>query len=147
MPHWVLLELHRGSRPTTIGIDLAKTVFQAYGVDAAGAAILKSRLRRGQVLVFFARLDPCLVGTEACAGAQFWARELSALGYEVRFMLSSYVKPYAKRGKTDVAGDCRWPVGINRMCADVEPFRAHGFELACAELVTRQLRPPCWFPI
>jgi len=101
---------------TTIGIDLAKTVFQVHGVDAAGATVVKRKLRRGQVLEFFARLDPCLVGMEACAGAHFWARELSALGHEVRIMPPSYVKPYVKRGKTDAAdaeaicGEARpWP--------------------------------------
>ena len=90
-------------QPTTIGIDLAKTVFQLHGVDAAGAAVLKRKLRRGQVLEVFDRLEPCLVGMEACAGAHFWARELAALGHEVRIMPPSYVKPYVKRGKTDAA--------------------------------------------
>jgi len=90
-------------QPTTIGIDLAKNVFQLHGVDARGEAILKRKLRRGQVLEFFARRDPCLVGMEACAGAHFWARELMALGHEVRIMPPSYVKPYVKRGKTDQA--------------------------------------------
>ena len=89
--------------PTTIGIDLAKNVFQLHGVDASGGAILKRKLRRGQVLEVFARRDPCLVGMEACAGAHFWARELMALGHEVRIMPPSYVKPYVKRGKTDQA--------------------------------------------
>ena len=90
-------------QPTTIGIDLAKTVFQVHGVDAAGAAVVKRKLRRGQVLEVFARLDPCLVGMEACAGAHYWARELTALGHEVRIMPPSHVKPYVKRGKTDAA--------------------------------------------
>ena len=84
-------------------IDLAKTVFQVHGVDAAGAAVVKRKLRRGQVLEVFARLDPCLVGMEACAGAHYWARELTALGHEVRIMPPSHVKPYVKRGKTDAA--------------------------------------------
>jgi len=96
-------------RPTTIGIDLAKTVFQVHGVDAAGAAVVKRKLRRGQVLEVFARLDPCLVGMEACAfggrsaSPHDWARELLELGHEVRIMPPSYVKPYVKRGKTDAA--------------------------------------------
>jgi len=90
-------------QPTTIGIDLAKTVFQIHAIDADGAVVLKRKLRRAQVLEFFARRDPCLVGMEACAGAHFWARELSALGHEVRIMPPSYVKPYVKRGKTDAA--------------------------------------------
>lgn len=90
-------------QPITIGIDLAKNVFQLHGVDAGGVAILKRKLRRGQVLDFFARLEPCLIGMEACAGAHFWARELQARGHEVRIMPPSYVKPYVKRGKTDAA--------------------------------------------
>jgi transposase len=88
---------------TTIGIDLAKSVFQIHGVDAEGAIVVKRKLRRAQVLTFFAGLGPCLVGMEACAGAHYWARELSALGHEVRIMPPSYVKPYVKRGKTDAA--------------------------------------------
>jgi len=88
---------------TTIGIDLAKTVFQIHAIDADGAVVLKRKLRRAQVLEFFARRDPCLVGMEACAGAHYWARELTALGHEVRIMPPSYVKPYVKRGKTDAA--------------------------------------------
>jgi transposase len=90
-------------QPTTIGIDLAKTVFQVHGVNQTGKAILKRKLRRNQVLDFFAGLEPCLVGLEACAGAHFWARELAVLGHEVRIMPPSYVKPYVKRGKTDAA--------------------------------------------
>jgi len=90
-------------QPTTIGIDLAKTVFQVHGVNQTGKAILKRKLRRNQVLDFFAGLEPCLLGLEACAGAHFWARELAVLGHEVRIMPPSYVKPYVKRGKTDAA--------------------------------------------
>lgn len=90
-------------QPTTIGIDLAKTVFQVHGVNQTGTAILKRKLRRNEVLDFFQHLRPCLIGLEACAGAHFWARELTALGHEVRIMPPSYVKPYVKRGKTDAA--------------------------------------------
>ena len=90
-------------QPTTIGVDLAKTVFQVHGVNRAGKAIVKRKLRRTQVLTFFAGLEPCLIGLEACAGAHFWARELAAFGHEVRIMPPSYVKPYVKRGKTDAA--------------------------------------------
>jgi transposase len=90
-------------QPTTIGVDLAKTVFQVHGVNQTGKAILKRKLRRNQVLDFFGSLEPCLVGLEACAGAHYWARELSALGHEVRIIPPSYVKPYVKRGKTDAA--------------------------------------------
>lgn len=88
---------------TTIGLDLAKNVFQLHGVTAQGEVVLRRQLRRNQVLEFFGRLPPCLVGMEACAGAHFWARELAALGHDVRLMPPSYVKPYVKRGKTDAA--------------------------------------------
>src|SRR6201990_1180267 len=88
---------------TTIGLDLAKHVFQVHGVDADGARVLRKQLRRAQVLVFFSRLRPCLVGLEACATAHYWARELRALGHEVRLMPAQYVKAYIKRNKHDAA--------------------------------------------
>ena len=86
---------------TTIGLDLAKTVFQVHGVDASGSIALRKTLRRSQVLPFFAKLPPCLVGMEACGTSHHWARELLKLGHEVRLMPPAYVKPYVKRGKTD----------------------------------------------
>lgn len=88
---------------TTIGVDLAKNVFQLHGVTADGSVALRRQLRRSQVLEVFGRLPPCLVGMEACAGAHFWARELAKLGHQVRLMPPSYVRPYVKRGKTDAA--------------------------------------------
>lgn len=88
---------------TTIGVDLAKTVFQLHGVNDAGARVLRRQLRRSQMLEFFQKLPGCLVGMEACAGAHYWARELTKLGHEVRLMQPSYVKGYVKRGKTDAA--------------------------------------------
>ena len=88
---------------TTIGLDLAKHVFQVHGVDEAGHVVVKRRLRRGQVITYFASLPPCLVGMEACATAHFWARELRSLGHEVRLMPPQYVKAYVKRGKNDAA--------------------------------------------
>ena len=87
----------------TIGVDLAKNVFQIHGVDAAGAAVVRRQLRRGQVLPFFEKQGRCLVGMEACATAHHWARQLMALGHEVRLMPPHYVKPYVKRGKNDAA--------------------------------------------
>ena len=90
-------------RPAAIGIDPARTVFQVHGVDAAGAAVVKRKLRRGQVLAFLAHRDPCLVGMEACAGEHFRARKLLEPGHAVRIMPPSYVKPSVKRGKTDAA--------------------------------------------
>ena len=94
---------------TTIGLDLAKHVFQVHGVDANGATVLRKQLRRSQVLAFFSRLPRCLVGLEACATAHYWARELGALGHEVRLMPAQYVKAYVKRNKndaTDAAAGC-----------------------------------------
>ena len=91
------------SEITTIGLDLAKHVFQVHGVGADGATLLRKQLRRGQVLIFFSRLPPCVVGLEACATAHYWARELGALGHEVRLMPAQYVKAYVKRNKNDAA--------------------------------------------
>jgi transposase len=88
---------------TTVGLDLAKHVFQVHGVDAEGTTVLRKQLRRGQVLAFFSRLPRCLVGMEACATAHYWARELRALGHEVRLMPAQYVKAYVKRNKNDAA--------------------------------------------
>ena len=88
---------------TTIGLDIAKRVFQAHGVDATGRAVLRRRLGRAEVLDFFRALRPCLVGIEACGTAHHWAREIRALGHEVRLIPAAYVKPYVKRGKTDAA--------------------------------------------
>ena len=88
---------------TTIGLDLAKHVFQVHAVDAAGAVVVRRALRRAQVLPFFAKLPPCLIGIEACGTSHHWARELIRLGHEVRLMPPAYVKPYVKRGKTDAA--------------------------------------------
>jgi transposase len=87
----------------TIGVDLAKNVFQVHGVDAAGAVIVRRQLKRGQVLRFFKKLPPCLVGMEACATAHHWARQLIELGHEVKLMPPHYVKPYVKRSKNDAA--------------------------------------------
>ena len=78
---------------TTIGLDLAKNIFQVHGVDEASGVVIRKRLRRDQVLTFFAGLPRCLVGMEACATAHYWARELRALGHEVRLMPPQYVKP------------------------------------------------------
>jgi len=88
---------------TTIGLDIAKSVFQVHGIDASGVAVVCRQLRRRQVLPFFRRLSPCLVGIEACATSHHWAREIAKLGHEVRLMPVRYVKPYVKRNKNDAA--------------------------------------------
>ncbi|MEJ0024936.1 MAG: IS110 family transposase [Rhizomicrobium sp.] len=88
---------------STIGLDIAKSVFQVHGVDGAGAVVVRQRLARSRVLAFFERLPPCLIGIEACGTAHHWARQLTALGHEVRLMPAHYVKPYVKRQKNDAA--------------------------------------------
>jgi transposase len=88
---------------TTIGLDIAKNVFQVHGVDARGRVVLRKRLSRATVLAFFANLPRCLIGLEACGGAHYWARELSGLGHEVRLMAPQYVKAYVKTNKHDAA--------------------------------------------
>src|SRR5436309_1755651 len=87
----------------TVGVDLAKNVFQVHAISADGRVLVRRQLRRGEVLKFFTSLPPCLVGMEACASAHHWGRELLALGHDVRLMPPAYVKPYVKRGKTDAA--------------------------------------------
>src|SRR3954447_20506944 len=86
---------------TTIGLDIAKSVFQVHGVDAAGQVVVRRQLKRRYVLAFFQKLPPCLIGIEACASSHYWSRELRALGHTVRLMPPAYVKPYVKRQKND----------------------------------------------
>jgi transposase len=88
---------------TTIGLDIAKSVFQVHGVDAAGNVIVRRKMKRRYVLAFFQKLQPCLIGIEACASSHYWSRELQALGHTVRLMPPAYVKPYVKRQKNDSA--------------------------------------------
>ncbi len=91
------------SEVTTIGVDLAKNVFQIHGVDMSGTTVIRKQLRRRQVLALFEKQPPCLVGMEACATAHHWAREITALSHEVKLMPPRYVKPYVKRNKNDAA--------------------------------------------
>src|SRR3954452_24226459 len=88
---------------TTIGLDIAKNVFQVHGIDGAEKVIVRKQLRRGQVMAFFEALAPCFVGMEACATSHYWARELTKLGHEVRLMPAKDVKAYVKRNKNDAA--------------------------------------------
>jgi hypothetical protein len=92
------------SEITTIGLDLAKHVFQVHGIDAQGTTVLRKRLRRNQVLAFFSRIPRCVVGLEACATAHYWARELGALGHEVRLM------PAPVNFITLLGGAATWPL-------------------------------------
>jgi len=86
---------------TTIGLDIAKSVFQVHGVDANGQVVIRRQLKRRYILAFFQKVPPCLVGIEACASSHHWSRELQALGHTVRLMPPAYVKPYVKRHKND----------------------------------------------
>jgi len=86
---------------TTVGLDLAKNIFQVHGIDEDGEVAFNRALRRAQVLAFFERLEPCLVGIEACGTSHHWARELIKLGHNVKLIPPAYVKPYVKRGKSD----------------------------------------------
>ena len=88
---------------TTVGLDIAKSVFQVHGIDADGKVVFRRRLKRRYVLTFFQKLPSCLVGIEACASSHHWSRELQALGHVVRLMPPAYVKPYIKRQKNDAA--------------------------------------------
>jgi transposase len=87
----------------TIGLDIAKSVFQAHGADAAGSVVFRKRLSRGRLLAFFAAQPRCVVAMEACAGAHHWGRELIRLGHTVRLIPPAYVKPFVKRQKNDMA--------------------------------------------
>src|SRR4029077_12678338 len=96
----------RGAVPmqvTTVGLDIAKNVFQVHGIDDQGRTVLRRKVRRDRLLQLFAGLQPCLVGMEACATAHYWARQLGTLGHEVRLMPPAYVKAYLKRHKNDAA--------------------------------------------
>jgi transposase len=126
-------------RITTIGLDLAKNVFQVHGVDAAGRVVLRRKLRRAEVLDFFAALAPATVGIEACGGAHFWARELGRLGHEVRLMPPAYVKPYVKRGKTDAADAEAICEAVTRPSMRFVPIKTEAQQAAAVELMTRDL--------
>jgi transposase len=106
--HTVAVEGHNIGEPsmkevTTIGLDIAKHVFQAHGISASGEVIFRRKLRRSDVVAFFEELPGCLIGIEACATAHFWARQLISLGHQVKLIPAAYVKPYVKRQKHDAA--------------------------------------------
>src|SRR5450759_2225912 len=105
---WAVKAPHNLEEPimqaiTTIGLDIAKSVFQVHGIDAQGQGVTRRQLKRRYVLAFFQKLPQCLVGIEACASSHHWWRELKALGHTVRLMPPAYVKPYVKRQKNDAA--------------------------------------------
>jgi transposase len=111
---------------TTIGLDIAKTVFQLHGADRNGKPVLRKRLGRNQVLVCFAKLPPCLVGLEACAGTHHWARELIKLGHDARLTGPQFVKPSVKGNKND-ANDAEATCGAaGRPAMRFVPFKERG---------------------
>jgi transposase len=107
---------------TTVGLDIARSVFQVHCVDAAGQVVTRRRLKRRYVLAFFEKLPPCLVGIEACASSHHWSRELKALGHTVKLMPPAYVKPYVKRQKNDTA-DAEAICERGQICGSLRPRR------------------------
>lgn len=124
---------------TMIGLDLAKNVFQAHGVDADGTTVLRRKLRRGDLETFFRDLPPARVGLEACGGAHHWARVLSRCGHEVRLMPPGYVKPYVKRGKTDASDAEAICEAMSRPTMRFVPAKSEAQQAAGVELKVRQL--------
>jgi len=101
---------------TTVGLDLAKDVFQVHGITGDGDVAFNKTIRRAQLSKFFADLPPCLVGMEACGSSHYWGREISKLGHDVKLMPAFYVKPYVKRGKTDTVPESTWKEIIQKTC-------------------------------
>ncbi len=107
---------------TTIGLDIAKNVFQVHGIDASEKVVVRKQLRRSQVLELFKALPPCLIGMEACASAHYWARELTKLGHKVGLMPARDVKAYVKRNKSDAADAEAICEAVTRALAHCERF-------------------------
>lgn len=123
----------------TVGLDLAKSIFQVHGIAENGKVLVRRTLRRSQVLPFFRSLPACLVGTEACASAHHWAREIAALGHAVRMMPPAYVKPYVKRNKTDVADAEAICEAVTRPTMRFVPVKTAEQQAASMILRTREL--------
>lgn len=124
---------------TTIGLDTAKQVFQLHGVDNEGTTILRRQLRRSEVLKFFRKIPSCVVGLEACGGAHYWAREIKALGHEVRLIPPAYVKPYVKRGKNDAADAEAICEAVGRPSMRFVPLKTVGQQATAMLLKARDL--------
>ncbi len=120
--------------PTTIGLDIAKNFFQVHAGDAAGQVVVRRKLSRGEVLRFFEAQPKALVGIEACGTGHHWAREIAALGHEVRLLPPTYVKPYVKRGKTDAADAEAICEAVTRPTMRFVPVKTEAQQAAAAEL-------------
>ena len=124
---------------TIIGLDVGKLIFQVHGVSADGKVTIKRRLRRSGVLKFFARLGRCIVGLEACGGSHFWAREIEAIGHDVRLIPAAYVKAYVKRGKTDAVDAEAICEAVSRPTMRFVPIKTANCQAALMVLKTRDL--------
>ncbi len=124
---------------STIGIDLAKNVFQVHGVDAHGDVVVVRKLRRAQVVAFFAKVPVCLIGMEACATAHHWARELTKLGHTVRLLPPAYVKAYVKRSKNDAADAAAICEAVTRPSMRFVPIKTEEQQASLAVHRTRAL--------
>lgn len=121
----------------TVGLDLAKQVFQAHGADAEGMPLFNRKLRRAEVLRFFEKLPRCLVGMEACSGAHYWAREIAALGHDVKLIPPAYVTPFVKRGKTDAVDAEAISEAVSRKTMRFVPIKTAEQQAAAMMLKTR----------
>ncbi|WP_072817577.1 IS110 family transposase [Bradyrhizobium erythrophlei] len=124
---------------STIGLDIAKSVFQVHGVDVAGAVVIRKRVSRARVLEYFSDLPPCLVGIEACPSAHHWGRELQALGHTVRLIPPSYVKAYLKRSKNDANDAAAICEAVTRPSMRFVPIKTKEQQTALMLHRTRQL--------
>lgn len=124
---------------TTIGLDLAKNIFQVHGADAEGSPLFNRKLRRAEVLRFLEKLPPSLIGMEACSSAHYWAREIAALGHDVRLIPPIYVKPFVKRGKTDAADAEAISEAVTRKTMRFVPVKSADQQAAGMVLKTRAL--------
>src|SRR5512133_644801 len=127
------------SKVSTIGLDIAKSVFQVHGVDVAGAVVIRKRVSRAKVLEYFGELPPCLVGIEACPSAHHWSRQLQALGHTVRLLPPSYVKAYLKRSKNDANDAAAICEAVTRPSMRFVPIKTKEQQTALMLHRTRQL--------